>query len=262
MATADRSERALSFGSVARDYDRWRPAPLADAVRWCLPDRADGPPTVLDLAAGTGLLTRVLLDLGARVVAVEPDDAMRAVLTERSPQVTALAGVGEDVPLPDASVDAVLVSSAWHWMDPERAVPEVARVLRDGGRFAALWSGPDAGVDWVGRLREPDSSSGPGAEGDRRHREVDLPAGSPFAPAQAREVTGSVRTAVQDVVGLLTTYSQVITGAEAGRTALTRRASAVLAERFPGAADVDLPLRAHCWRADRLPRLPAPSPER
>ncbi len=129
---ADRETRALSFGSVAADYDRYRPAPPPQALDWLIPPVAQA---ILDLAAGTGAVTRELIGRAPRVVAVEPDERMRAVLTTRCPQADVLAGRGEDIPLPSASVDAVVISAAWHWLDPGRAVPEITRVLRPGGRL-------------------------------------------------------------------------------------------------------------------------------
>ena len=122
----DRETRRLSFGSVATDYDRYRPSPPPQALDWLIPP---GARAVLDLAAGTGAVTRELVGRAPRVIAVEPDERMRAVLTARCPEAEVLAGRGEDIPLPDASVDAVVISAAWHWLDPERAVPEITRVL-------------------------------------------------------------------------------------------------------------------------------------
>ena len=101
----------MSFGAIAGDYDRVRPGPPPEAVDWLLPDRRD---VVVDLAAGTGLLSRALTGKAGHVIAVEPDDRMRAVLAARSPGVEVLAGRGEAIPLPDASADTVLVQSAWH----------------------------------------------------------------------------------------------------------------------------------------------------
>ena len=136
----------MSFGAVAGDYDRVRPSAPPEAIDWLLPARRD---VVVDLAAGTGLLTRALAGKVGHVIAVEPDDRMRSVLQARSRDVEVLAGRGEAIPLPDASVDAVFVSSAWHWMDPEVAVPEIARVLRDGGRFGIIWTGRQPGIEWI-----------------------------------------------------------------------------------------------------------------
>jgi SAM-dependent methyltransferase len=136
----------MSFGAIAADYDRLRPPPPAAAVDWLLPA---GCRVAIDLAAGTGLLTRLLAARVAQVIAVEPDTRMAAVLQARSPGVRVVQGRGEAIPVPDASADGVFVSSAWHWLDPGRAVPEIARVLRDGGRFGVIWTGRDRQVDWV-----------------------------------------------------------------------------------------------------------------
>ena len=117
-----------------------------DAVRSVLPA---GARHVLDLGAGTGKLTSVLLDLGLDVTAVEPDDAMRALV---DPRATGLAGTAERVPLADASVDGVLVGQAWHWFDPASAVAEVRRVLRPGGTLGLLWNLLDDGVPWCAEV--------------------------------------------------------------------------------------------------------------
>lgn len=251
----DRAARARSFGAVAREYDRLRPAPLAQAVAWCVPG---GARRVLDLAAGTGLMTRVLLAAGLEVVAVEPDEAMREVLADRTPGVEVLAGVGEQVPLADASVDAVVVASAWHWMDPVRAVPEIARVLRDGGRFAAVWTSPDAEVDWVRDLRAAEhfapGDGGSAADRGARHRVVDLPPGSPFADVETTEVIATRTAARGDVLALLGTYSRSITAGASGLARARTHAEAVLSERFGDAEQVELPVRARCWRAARRAR--------
>ena len=117
-----------------------------DAVRSVLPA---GARHVLDLGAGTGQLTSVLLDLGLDVTAVEPDGAMRALV---DPRATGLAGTAERVPLADASVDGVLVGQAWHWFDPASAVAEVRRVLRPGGTLGLLWNLLNDGVPWCAEV--------------------------------------------------------------------------------------------------------------
>jgi SAM-dependent methyltransferase len=142
---------ARSFGSVAENYDRYRPSYAPAAVDWALGER---PLRVADVGAGTGILSRLLRQLGHQVVAVEPDGAMRAQLTRVSDGVTALDGTAEDIPLPDGSVDAVVAGQAYHWFDPDRAHPEIARVLRPGGVFAAFWNDADPGTQWTVRLDE------------------------------------------------------------------------------------------------------------
>ena len=92
---------------------------------------------------GPGALTRLLVGKADEVMAVEPDDRMRACARRGGPGHAALAGRGESLPLPDGSVDAVLASSSWHWMDPIPTLDEIARVLVPGGTLAAMWSGPD-----------------------------------------------------------------------------------------------------------------------
>src|SRR5271154_6006219 len=141
--------RSKSFGAIADDYDRYRPGPPEEAVTWLLPP---GATDVLEVGAGTGAMTRRLVEQVSHVRAVEPDDRMRAVLAQTVPQAEVVAGSAEEIPAADSSFDAVFVASAWHWVDEERAVPEVARVLRPGGWLSLVWSGPDRSVDWMRSL--------------------------------------------------------------------------------------------------------------
>jgi SAM-dependent methyltransferase len=142
---------ARAFDAAAEDYERGRPGWPADAVASLL-DRFAAT-RVLDLAAGTGKLTRVLAELADDVVAVEPLDGMRHVLEARLPHVRALAGTAEAIPLADGSVDAVFVGQAFHWFDPMRAAAELARVLRPGGGLALMWNTPGwERTEWVDEL--------------------------------------------------------------------------------------------------------------
>ena len=134
--------RGLRFGTVAEEYDLFRPAPPRE-VESLFGDLHGS--AVLEVGAGTGKWTRLLIELGADVTVVEPDDDMRAVLIRRSPDVHTLKGIAEALPVGDASFDAVLVSSAWHWFELPAATNEMARVLRDGG--AASDAGTGAHVD-------------------------------------------------------------------------------------------------------------------
>src|SRR3954454_13116307 len=127
---SERERRGLSFGPAAADYERVRPSYPGSAVAWLV---GTEPQRVLDLGAGTGKLTRVIVALGHDVVAVEPLPEMRAELSAALPTVETHAGSAEAIPLADASVDAVVVGQAFHWFDQARAVPELARVLRPGG---------------------------------------------------------------------------------------------------------------------------------
>ncbi len=146
----DRDRRARSFGAVADRYARARPGYPAAAIEWLL-EAAPGR-DVVDLAAGTGKLTQAIVEAGASVVAVEPDDEMRDALELALPGVEALAGTAEAIPLPDASADAVLVAQAFHWFEPEPACAEIARVLRPGGVLGLVWNLRDGSLPWVADL--------------------------------------------------------------------------------------------------------------
>jgi ubiquinone/menaquinone biosynthesis C-methylase UbiE len=140
-----------AFSDVADAYERGRATYPADGVAWLCEALAIAPGTrVLDLAAGTGKLTRLLVASGADVVAVEPLAEMRAGLTG----VEALDGIAEAIPLRDASVDAVTVAQGFHWFDGERALAEIHRVLRPGGGLGLIWNRADTRVEWVARLDE------------------------------------------------------------------------------------------------------------
>jgi SAM-dependent methyltransferase len=131
------SEQAKSFDRVAEAYERGRPGWPPEVLDLLpVPDEA----TVLDLGAGTGKLTRRLAARYAHVIAVEPLDEMRAILTERVPQAEALPGAAEAIPLHDGAVDAVFIGQAFHWFANDVAVAEIARVLRSGGVLARMWN--------------------------------------------------------------------------------------------------------------------------
>lgn len=258
-------ERATSFGSVAESYDRVRPGPSAEAMDWLVPAGCE---VAVDLAAGTGLFTRALHGRAAQVVAVEPDARMRAVLAQQSPQVRVLEGWGEAMPLPDGCADAVFVSTAWHWLDPERAVPEIARVLRSGGRLGVIWTSRDRQQDWVAELdllRLPGVSD-PGSDPDMprtvddvrtildRHHSVTLPDGAEFSGVRTASFGFTRAITVDDVVDWLATNSAFITASAADRAAGLARCRAALLDRTAGAESIEMPMRSWCWRAQRASR--------
>ena len=244
----------MSFGSIAEDYDQLRPQPPQRAVGWLVPTECE---VAVDVGAGTGLFTRTLVGRVPQVIAVEPDARMRTVLKARSPGVRVLEGRGESIPLPDASADAVFVSSAWHWMDPERAVPEIGRVVRNGGRFGLLWTSRDREVDWVrnlDRLPGGDRVDAQLADRFRQRLYFDLPEPQIFDNVE-REVFRFTRTmTVGDAVAMLGTYSRAIVASPDDRAQALAEARIALEERFPGADAVEIPMRTWCWRADRIAR--------
>ncbi len=246
-----------SFGAVADDYDRLRPGPSPEALDWLLPESATD---VLEIGAGTGILTRLLAERVAHVTAVEPDERMRAVLAARAPGIEILAGRAEEIPTESSSFDVVIAASAWHWVDEERGVPEVARVLRARGRLSLVWSGPDRSVDWMrslwagGIVFSPEEQ----AEADKRRRRrhvVNVDAGgvSPFLEPETKLFRWSKPMTKSDLVALSTTYSAVITMEEDARRRHLEAMARFLDthEEFAGLDLIDVPMRSYCWRATK-----------
>ncbi|MGY1855118.1 class I SAM-dependent methyltransferase [Modestobacter sp. SYSU DS0290] len=157
-------QRRTSFGAVAAEYAALRPSYPPDAVAFLLGDR---PRRVLDLGAGTGLLTDVLLAAGHEVVAVDPSEGMLDQLRARLPGVATALGGAEQVPLPDASVDAVVAGQAAHWFDVGPAAAELRRVLRPGGVVGFVWNTRDERVPWVAALGRLLAAEARGHEADQ-----------------------------------------------------------------------------------------------
>lgn len=173
----DKLAHARSFGEVADVYEAARPGYPPVAVSWLVhPDEV----RVVDVGAGTGKLSRVLLATGHEVVAVDPSAEMLDVLRTQTPDIGTLVGTGEQLPIPDGSVDAVSYAQAWHWVDPRAASAEAARVLKPGGTLALIWNFRDERVDWVRELgvamRADTGQYTPGAD---EFPHVDAPFGAP-----------------------------------------------------------------------------------
>jgi len=235
------SERSLSFGAQAAAYERGRPSYPPDAIDWLLPA---GTRDVLDLGAGTGKLTTRLVERGLNVVAVDPIAEMLEVLSTALPSTPALLGTAEEIPLPDNSVDAVLVAQAWHWVDPERAIPEVARVLRPGGRLGLVWNTRDERLGWV-----KDLGGIIGREDDPFSHELSLPA--PFADVERFHVEWTNYLTPQAVIDLVASRSYCITSPADVRTKVLDQVRELLATHpaLAQAPGVALPYITVCVRA-------------
>ena len=259
MAGDRRRSHASSFGAAAAAYASHRPDYATDAVRWAL---APAPgPRILDLGAGTGKLTATLVEVGADVVAVEPDPAMLAELRRALPSVPAWRGSAERIPLPDSCVDAVVCGNAMHWFDMDVAGPEIARVLAPDGVLAGLWNLVDDAVGWVGELAR---ISGPAAIGQRdtpcgwrgATARMHLPGSGGEArfgsPQQADFPHGQRRTA-DSLVATLATRAGMLVMPEPEREATLRRIRAFLASRPETArGEFTLPMRTGVLRTRRL----------
>ncbi len=254
--------RSGSFGQVAADYERFRPGPPEVAVDWLLPDHVE---RVVDLGAGTGALTRLLIDRADDVVAVEPDERMRSMLARQVPAARATDGRGESMPLPDGSVDAVLASSSWHWMDPIPALNEVARILEPHGTLGVLWTGPDPAGPFMSQaqaLLASRSGAGDAGEGSggvtdlilgdalRPASTLEIPEGLPFEPPEYRAFTWDVALDADELIGLLGTLSWIITMPEEERNSVVAEARRLLSELLgiEGDVTVAVAFRADVWR--------------
>jgi ubiquinone/menaquinone biosynthesis C-methylase UbiE len=237
---------AHSFGDVAEAYERGRPTYPAEAVRWLLGEQ---PLSVLELGAGTGKLTRVIASLGHDVHATDPDPAMLQILERKVPGVRTAEASAEDIPLGDASVDAVSAAQAFHWFDLDRALPEIARVLRPGGHVCLVWNYRNEKIPWVRRLG--------GLIGTQENQQD---------PAQAlifSELFGFVedkefahwqvvdRKTIQDLV---LSRSNVAVLDERGRAAKLAEVLAFYDEYGRGMDGMQLPYVTRCYRADVLDR--------
>ena len=232
-----RLRQASSFGVAAVAYAEHRPDYAQAAVRWAL-EPAPGS-RVLDLGAGTGKLTGTLVALGADAIAVEPDPAMLAELRRALPAVRALPGSAEAIPLPDASVDAVLAGNALHWFDMAVAGPEIARVLVPGGILAGLWNVMDDRVDWVAGLERISGSATIGprdtlsswrtATADLHLPNIGLVAR--FGSPEQAEFPHGQRRSADALVATLGTRAGVLVMPEPEREATLGRIRAFLASR-------------------------------
>ena len=243
-----------SFGAVADDYDRLRSAPPDDALDWLLPA---GATDALEIGAGTGLFTRKLAERVPHVTALEPDARMRAVLVSQSKGVEILEGRAEELPAADASYDVVTAQSAWHWVEESRAIPEVARVLRPGGRLALVWNGTDRSVDWMRTLwaggveLDREDRSKTDHRRRRRHQVDELVLHEWFIDPETKLFTWSRTMTKDELIALAATYSAVIVMKDEAKQAhLAGMRRYLDAHPELGRADlIDVPMRAYCWRA-------------
>jgi SAM-dependent methyltransferase len=234
---------ARSFGAAAAQYERGRPTYPAEALDWLLPA---GARRVLDLGAGTGKLTRLLVARGLDVVAVEPSDGMRDELARVLPGTRALAGPAEQIPLDDGAVDAVLVAQAWHWIDPERAVPEVARVLAPGGTLGLLWNIRDERQPWVAELGRIIHE-----RAEQRIYSDNPRVGPPFSPIERFDVEWTYHITEPVLLDMVASRSYVITAPPGERNAILDRVRDLL-DRHPalaGRPDIAMPYVTRCTRA-------------
>jgi SAM-dependent methyltransferase len=248
---ASREEMSRSFGRRAGVYDAGRPDYPAEAVEWMLELHVsrEHAVRVADVGAGTGKLTRALVEAGAEVVAIDPDPEMLAVLRESVHAVPTFVGSAESLPLPDAAVDVVTFGQAWHWVDPVVASREVTRVLRPRGGLGLVWNIRDDDIEWVRRL----TSVMHGSHAEQMLAEGPPTVGVEFGPVESAEWRWTRAMTREALFDMAHSRSYIITASDADRA----RIEADLGELFDevgavGDATVGLPYVTRAFRALRV----------
>jgi ubiquinone/menaquinone biosynthesis C-methylase UbiE len=246
-------EQARVFGQVADLYDRSRPGYPAAAVQWltgCEPSR------VLDLGAGTGKLTAGLVAAGHDVVAVEPDSRMLQALRAALPGVDARLGAAEAIPLPSSAVDVVTVAQAFHWFDHDAALPEIARVVRPGGRLAVVWNMRDPAAAWMAELSRLIRSD------DAVPIDVvrpDFGASDFFGEVEESTFAHSQLLDLDGLLGLVRSRSYIVVLPRDEQTTILTDVTR-LYHRNAESAGLEVPYRTQCYRAQRSPASFQPRP--
>lgn len=247
--TAIPEEAARGFELGAAAYEHGRPGYPAAAIARLADELDLGPERVIvDLAAGTGKLTRSLVGLGADLVAIEPVVGMREQLKRAVPGVDVRDGTAERMPLDDASADAVLVAQAFHWFDVPVAAAEIHRVLVPGGGLGVVRNEWDDSVPWIVAMRDLIARHASRIERDRSDdwREP-LAATGLFSPYQEATFSNPVRVSVEMLRARVASLSFVALLDDVARERLLDAVAELVAERDLVATDglLDTPYRTH-----------------
>jgi SAM-dependent methyltransferase len=239
---------AVGYKQAPAAYEVGRPGYPQDAIA-VLAERLGLEPgrVALDLAAGTGKLTRELVGTGAELVAVEPVAEMRAALAESLPDVRVLTGSAEEIPLANGSVDAVVVGQAFHWFRGDEALAEIHRVLRPGGRLGLVWNFRDETVPWVAeltRIMEPHRGDAPRA-GSGAWRDA-FERTTLFAPLETATFRHVHRLTVEGVVARTASVSFIAALPESRREEVLAEAREAV-----GGPTVELPYRTEVYWTTR-----------
>lgn len=246
------NNQALSFGHVADQYDRSRPSYPEEAARWLT---GPGSLTVLELGAGTGKLTETLVAHGHRVVATDPLAQMLLRLQSRTSPAATVVATAEGIPLPSRSVDVAVCAQSFHWFDHERALPEIARVLRPGGTLALVWNMRDEAVPWVRRLSAIIGSEGTDRDNVKALRESPL-----FGWVDETQFRSWQQLNRASLLDLVASRSYVAALDESDREEVLERVGSLYDEYGRGHDGMLLPYLTNCYRAV-VQHPPEPPPE-
>ena len=249
--------RALSFGSVAEDYEATRPGwPLEPFVETLAHFGVREQPDVVDIAAGTGKLTRTLARLAGTLVAVEPDPRLRGMIERVLPHVEVFAGTAEELPLEAGSADVACAGQAFHWFDVDRALGEIGRVLRPGGVLVAAWNMPTDDHSWYDAVAEYLHTANPDwLPATQRDWSAAFTGPAGFGELFETKFRHEQQLDYTSFARLLGTHSAIAVLPPERRERLIEEARAVAVEQ--GAFDADgrcaIPLRCELYGLRRLP---------
>jgi len=239
-------DAALSFGGVVDAYDRGRPTYPREAAVWLT---GDAPVSVLELGAGTGKLTEQLVALGHDVHATDPDAAMLGRLAARLPDVRTSQSSAEEIPSGDRSYDVVVCAQAFHWFDLDRALPEIARVLKPGGRLSMVWNERDERVPWVRKL-----GAIIGRQDQLREPAAALEGSSLFDEAEEAQFRFRQQVDQHTIKDLVLSRSNISTLSPEERDSRLDAVAALYADYGRGMDGMQLPYTARCFRSRVLDR--------
>ncbi|GHG45286.1 ubiquinone biosynthesis protein [Sinomonas cellulolyticus] len=239
---ARRRELAGAFTSGGEHYDRVRPGYPPEALAWILPE---GARTAVDLGAGTGKFTQLLVAAGLEATAVDPSEDMLAQLARQLPGVRCVVAPAEHTGLPDACADVVVAAQAWHWFETGAATREAARLLRPGGRVGLVWNQLDTQVPWVHRLSRIMHA------GDVHKPDYHPPSGPELRGWESLEIRWEDRITPEGIVELAKSRSYYLRASEKHRRKVEDNLAWYLLEHLGHSwGDVlALPYVAQAWRA-------------
>jgi SAM-dependent methyltransferase len=250
------SAAAHGFACGAEVYARGRPDYPPQARVWLQNELELAPgKVVLDLGAGTGKFTRVLLATGASVIAIDPVPQMLEQLTHTAPEAEALLGDAEHIPLPEAAVDAVVCAQSFHWFATRSALAQIRRVLRPGGVLGLIWNVRDASVDWVARLTAllmPYEGDAPRYDRGEWRSVFRVPGFGPLL--EQRFAYGHVGSPQQVILDRVSSISFVAALGPEPRTRLMERVRRLIEETpsLAGRQEVTFPYVTSAYRSERL----------
>ena len=240
---------ARSFGANAEGYDNYRQPLSPQVIQWL---GLEPGWVAVDVGAGTGQASRTMIAMGATVIAVEPDAAMRKVLKSTVHDADVRDGEAEALPVNTGSVDLVISVSAWHWFDQGAAFREAERVLRPGGILGIVWNGIDQSDPWGRRFmaatETSDNSVIPAQDRPGPHL-LEAPRISSLDDVSTTTISWTWDRTHEQVLGLIRTYSIYIAGSPEIQSRITDGAVKLLREVESGEGQFTLPMAARCWRA-------------